>query len=186
MDQQARLTRLAQLAVSVGANVQPGQLVVVSGTVEHAPLMREIARAAYRSGARLVESHYQDRHFTRAQIELGPDESMGETAPWLLTMMKTLSAENGAVIQVTADAEPNLFADLDTKKVGKWRPREFMAEWGRIISDRSATGRSWRLPARDGPGRYSANRTSMLCGKRLRRPCGSTEKILSLLGESTA
>jgi aminopeptidase len=131
--EQDRLTRLAQLAVSVGANVQPGQLVVISGTVEHAPLMREIARAAYRAGAKQVEPVYQDRHFTRAQIELGPEESLGETAPWLMTMMKTLATEHGAYVQVVADAEPELLADLDGTKAGKWRPRELMAEWGRVI-----------------------------------------------------
>jgi hypothetical protein len=41
-----RLQRLARLAVEVGANVQPGQYVLVRGRVEHAPLAREIARAA--------------------------------------------------------------------------------------------------------------------------------------------
>jgi aminopeptidase len=149
MIEQERLTRLAQLAVSVGANVQPGQLVVVTGTVEHTPLIREIARAAYRAGARQVEPVYQDRHFTRAQIELGPEESLGETAPWLLAMMKTLSSQNGAYIQVTADAEPNIFADLDGKKVGKSRPREFMAEWGRVISERSV---NWTIVAAPSAG----------------------------------
>jgi leucyl aminopeptidase (aminopeptidase T) len=49
MDEAERLTRLAELAVRIGANVQPGQLVVVNGMVENAPLMREIARAAYRA-----------------------------------------------------------------------------------------------------------------------------------------
>ena len=149
MSEPDRLTRLAQLAVSVGANVQPGQLVVVTGTVEHAPLMREIARASYRSGAKQVEPYYQDRHFTRALIELGPEESIGETAPWLLAMMKTLVAEKGAYIQITADAEPALLGDLDGNKVGKWRPRELMAEWGRIISDRSV---NWTIVAAPSEG----------------------------------
>jgi aminopeptidase len=128
----------------VGANVQPGQLVVITGNVEHAPLMREIARAAFRAGARQVEPVYQDRRFTHAHIELGPEESLGETAPWFLTMMQTLDAQHGAYIQVVADAEPKLLADLDGKKVGKWRPRELMAEWGRVINDRSV---NWTLVA---------------------------------------
>lgn len=149
MSEQDRLARLAQLAVSVGANVQPGQLVVILGTVEHAPLMREIARAAYSAGARQVEPVYQDRHFTRAQIELGPEESLGETVPWLMTMMKTLSTEHGAYVQVVADAEPDLFADLDSTKAGKWRPRKFMAEWGRVIGERSV---NWTLVAAPNEG----------------------------------
>jgi aminopeptidase len=136
MNQQQRLTRLAELTVKVGANIQPGQLVVVTGLVEHAALMREIARAAYGAGARLVEPVYQDRHFTKALIELGPDESIGATAPWLMSMMKTLVAEKGAYIQVTADAEPTLLSALDGSKVGRSRPRELLQEWGRVIDER--------------------------------------------------
>jgi aminopeptidase len=136
MNQQERLTRLAELTVKVGANVQPGQLVVVTGLVEHAALMREIARAAYGAGARLVEPVYQDRHFTKALIELGPDESIGATAPWLMSMMKTLVAEKGAYIQITADAEPTLLSALDGNKVGRSRPRELLQEWGRVIDER--------------------------------------------------
>jgi aminopeptidase len=128
----------------VGANVQPGQLVVVTGTVEHAPLMREIAREAYRAGARLVEPYYQDRRFTRAHIELGPEDSLGATAPWLMTMMNTLRTEHGSYIQVVADAEPNLLADLPSAKAGKWRPREFIAAWGKAIGERSI---NWTIVA---------------------------------------
>ena len=149
MDPQERLRRYAELTVSVGANVQPGQLVVITGIVEHAPLMREIARAAYRAGARLVEPYYQDRHFTRALIELGPESSVGEAVPWNLTMLKTLAQQNGAYIQVVADAEPMLLSDLDESKVGRWRPREVGAEWGRIINDRSV---NWTLIAAPSAG----------------------------------
>ena len=53
----ARLEKYAELAVRVGANVQPGQTVFVQGFVEHAELMRAIARAAYAAGARYVEPH---------------------------------------------------------------------------------------------------------------------------------
>jgi len=95
MDEAERLTRLAELAVRIGANVQPGQLVVVNGMVENAPLMREIARAAYRAGAQRVEASYRDMHFVRALIELGPVESLGMSAPWDLAMVETSSRTKG-------------------------------------------------------------------------------------------
>ena len=149
MQEQDRHTRYAHLTVSVGANVQPGQVVVVTGNVEHAPLMREIAREAYRAGAGMVEPVYQDRHFTRAQIELGPEAALGDTAPWLLTMMDTLRAEHGSYIQVVADAEPSLFADLPASKTGKWRPKALLAAWGDAIGERSI---NWTLVAAPSEG----------------------------------
>jgi aminopeptidase len=138
-NQAERLRRLAQLAVSVGANVQPGQLVVVSGLVENAPLAREIARAAYEAGASLVEPRYLDRHFTRALVELGPESSLGASAPGEVAMLKTLTAERGAFIQISGDAEPKLLADLDGARVGRAQPRDVLAEWEKMVSHRLVT-----------------------------------------------
>ena len=137
-----RLTRMAELAVRVGVGVQPGQLVVVLGQVENASLTREIARAAYRAGASFVGSRYTDQHLTRALIELGPEASLSASTPWDVTMLKTLTAERGAYIQVSGDAEPDLLADLDGNRVGRARPHDFVVEWGRMVSERLV---SWTI-----------------------------------------
>jgi aminopeptidase len=135
MDEGQRLQRLAELAVLVGANVQRDQLVVISGMVENAPLMREIARAAYRAGAHRVEATFRDMHFTRAMVELGPEAALSETMPWDLAMLRTLIARKGAFIQVSGDAEPTLLADLDGQRVGRAQPVELINEYTRAISD---------------------------------------------------
>ena len=137
-----RLRRLAELAVSVGVDVQPGQLVVVLAQIDHAPLAREIARAAYRAGASLVQSRYIDRHFTRALIELGPEASLSASAPWDVSMLKTLVAERGAYIQVSGDSEPELLSDLDGGRVGRARPLEFVTQWAHMVNERLV---SWTI-----------------------------------------
>jgi aminopeptidase len=128
-----RLRRLADLTVRVGANVQPGQLVVINGFVENAPIMREVARAAYSAGASHVQLDYMDRHLTRALVELGPEESLSYSAPWSLKMMNTLAEERGCFIQVSGDPAPQLLADLPGDRVGKARPKEVIAEWIRMV-----------------------------------------------------
>lgn len=137
-----RLTRMAELAIRVGVDVQPGQLVVVWGQVENAPLTREIARAAYRAGASFVGSRYTDQHLTRALIELGPEASLSASTPWDVTMLKTLTAERGAYIQISGDPEPDLLADLDGNRVGRARPHDFVVEWGRMVNERLV---SWTI-----------------------------------------
>src|SRR5713226_3790696 len=133
---------MAELAIRVGVDVQPGQLVVVLAQVENAPLVREIARAAYRAGASYVGSRYTDQHLARALIELGPDASLSASTPWDVTMLKTLTAERGAYIQVSGDPEPDLLADLDGNRVGRARPHDFVVEWGRMVSERLV---SWTI-----------------------------------------
>src|SRR3954470_16242464 len=74
---------LAQLAVRVGANVAPGQdVVVLAFDVEHAPLARAIADEAYRAGARFVSVFYWDQHVKRSRLLNAPEESLEDTPSW--------------------------------------------------------------------------------------------------------
>lgn len=77
-----RLEKYAELAVRVGANVQPGQETIVLSLVEHAPLARALTRQAYRAGASYVHVLYGDDHVRRAMIELGPDEALSYAPEW--------------------------------------------------------------------------------------------------------
>ena len=136
MAEDTRLERYAELAVRVGANVAPGQLVEVYGLVEHAPLVRAIARASYEAGARYVDLLYTDNHIRRALIELAPEESLDHSAPWLLTRARAWSDEGGATIALTGDPEPDLLGDLDQDRVGRARPRELVSEYFRQANER--------------------------------------------------
>lgn len=131
--EQDRLQRLARLAVEVGANVQPGQLVMVRGRVEHAPLAREVARAAYRAGASFVQASYSDRHFDRALIELGPEESLTHTPAGDLATLQELGSRNGAIISITGEPAPSLLSDLDQARVGKLRPIALQKKFNELI-----------------------------------------------------
>ena len=119
----SRLRRYAELAVRVGANVAPGQIVEVYALVEHAPLVREVVRVAYEAGARYVDVLYADQHVRRALIEHGPDDALTDSAPWLLARTRAWSEERGAQIVLAGDPEPDLLADLDQTRVGRAQPR---------------------------------------------------------------
>jgi aminopeptidase len=128
VDQKTRLERYAELAVRVGANVEEGQIVVVAGLVEHAPLVRAVTRAAYEAGARYVDAVYRDQHVRKAMIELGPEETLTWTPPWLLERERMLAEEHAAVVAITGDPEPDLMADLDQSRVGRARMLDLAKE----------------------------------------------------------
>jgi aminopeptidase len=130
-----REDRYAELAVRVGANVQPGQLVEVLARVEHAPVARAVTRAAYRAGAAYVDVYYSDQHIRRALIEGAADELLSWTPPWLLKRAKQVGDERAAVVALTGDAEPNLLADLPGERVGKARMLELAEESNRQINE---------------------------------------------------
>ena len=136
MNPDERLRRYAELAVRVGANVQPGQDVHVNCLVEHAPLARAVAREAYRAGARWVEVLYSDLHLRRALIELGPEETVGYAPPHYVEEIKSWRETRPAVIHLTGDPDPQLLADLDPTLVGRARPQEVDKAYLPLVMDR--------------------------------------------------
>ena len=119
-----RLHRYARLAVQVGLNLQPGQILGVNALVEHAPLARAIAQEAYTAGARYVDVSYSDQHVRRAHIASAPDDQLGFSPPWLVERYDELGRVGGALIAISGNPEPELYADLDGERVGKVRMRE--------------------------------------------------------------
>lgn len=135
-DPDERLRRYAELAVRVGANVQPDQEVVVFCQVEHATTARAIVREAYKAGARRVVVRYADQHVRRAAIELGPEEMLGASPEHQLDWVRSWRETRPALIQLTGDAEPELFADLDPVLVGKSEPRDLNALYRPLVAER--------------------------------------------------
>jgi aminopeptidase len=130
-----RLDRYAELAVRVGANVAPGQIVGVSGLLAHAPLVRAITRAAYAAGASYVDVEYSDMHVRKAFVEGAPEESLDWSPPWRLARMQAFGDAKAASISITGDPEPDLLADVDGERVGRAVPKELQELGGRLVLD---------------------------------------------------
>jgi aminopeptidase len=117
-----RLERYAELAVRVGANVQPGQEVFILPKVEHHELARALARQSYRAGASYVHVRYQDSHVLKAMIGLGPDEALTYSPEWMKSFFRSMSGN--AMLATTGDPEPELLSDIDGERVGRAVPHE--------------------------------------------------------------
>ena len=139
-----RLEAYARLIVGLGVNLRPGQQLGITALLEHAPLVRAIARVAYENGARHVDVLYNDPHTRRALVELGPAESLDWSPPWLIARQEWLSEEEGARIALVGDAEPDLLADLDPGRVGRARMTELMAASLRQATEQRV---SWTVAA---------------------------------------
>jgi aminopeptidase len=115
-----RLERYAELLVRVGANVQPGQELVILAVPEHAATVRAVARAGYRAGARRVVPWYRDPYVRRALIEFGPEEWPG-TPEFVLGWIESWDAST-ALVSLAGDPAPGLFDDLDPARVAATEP----------------------------------------------------------------
>jgi aminopeptidase len=114
----SRVDRLAKLAVGVGANVQPGQdVVVLAFDVEQAPVARAVADAAYRAGARFVSVLYWDQHVRRARLAHAPAGSLDFVPDWWETMIAECVQRRSALIIVWGDPNRALLDDVDSERV---------------------------------------------------------------------
>jgi aminopeptidase len=136
MTSEERLERYADLVVRVGANVQEGQEVVLFHQVEHVPIARAVARAAYQAGARRVHSQPADLHIRKAAIEFGPEEELGVTPDYFLDWARTWRDTKPAIIQLTGNPDPGLFQGLDPALVGKAEPRDLRELYLPLVTER--------------------------------------------------
>ncbi|MFH5773128.1 aminopeptidase [Paracoccus sp. NGMCC 1.201697] len=112
------LARLADVAVRVGLNLQPGQDLVLTAPVEALPLVREIAASAYRAGAGLVTPLFSDDDIARARFRHGQDASFERAPDWLYRGMAQ-AFEGGAARMAIAGADPMALAAEDPAKVSR-------------------------------------------------------------------
>jgi aminopeptidase len=136
MSSDERLEKFADLVVQVGANVQPGQDVVLIYQVDHVPIARAVARAALRTGARRVLPIIGDPHLRKAAIELGPEAQLGHTPEYQLDWMRTWAEARPAIVQLTGDPEPDLFKGLDPVLVAKAEPNDARAIYLPLVLER--------------------------------------------------
>lgn len=139
----SELARYADLIVRVGANVQPGQIVLVNGLVEHAPLVRAVAESAYAAGARYVDVVYGDQHVRKAFVTHSADEDLSATWPWVLSRYQAL-LEGAALIAITGDPEPELLAGVDPARLGRAQPLDGMKLYVRAVTERLT---NWTIAA---------------------------------------
>jgi aminopeptidase len=130
-----RLDTYARLAIEVGLNLVPGQDLQITGLLEHHPLVRAIAGAAYGAGARYVDVNYVDQHVTRARIKHAPEDSLDWAAPHKIQQIEDLGAKKGALVSITGNPEPDLFRDLDGRRVGLTRATKLTEAHLRQITD---------------------------------------------------
>ena len=105
---------------------------LIASSIEHAPLVRAVARAAYGAGARYVEFRYADPHVRKAMIELADEEALTWSPPWVVDRINALGEAQSAQIAIVGEPEPELLADLDQARVGKARPIEAVKAYARL------------------------------------------------------
>ncbi|MDE3188834.1 MAG: aminopeptidase [Acidobacteriota bacterium] len=113
-----KLDQLAQVAIYVGLGLKAGQELVMTAPLEAVPLVRRITEHAYRAGASLVTTLYNDDEAALMRFRFAPDASFDHAAKWLYDGMGAAFKSGAARLAITG-ANPLLLSDEAPDKVGR-------------------------------------------------------------------
>lgn len=113
---QQQLTNYAELAVRVGVNIQPNQLLFISASIESAEFVRLVVSQAYEAGARQVFVDWADDAVSRIRFEKAPEESFSEFPEWKKIEREQL-AEKGAAFMSIISQDPDLLKGIDPSRI---------------------------------------------------------------------
>ena len=114
-----KLKKYAELLVRVGGNVQKGQLVVISCSVDCAYFGRLVMSAAYDAGAGEVRIDWDDDEAERETFLRADDKAFEKFPEWRVAKLKE-EADKAAVYLYINSSDPDSLADVDTARLEKW------------------------------------------------------------------
>lgn len=95
------LDRLGKVAVHVGLNLVPQQQVFITASLETIPLVRRITEHAYKAGASLVTTFFNDDENTLARYRYAAPDSFDTANGWIADAMANAYREGVARLAIT-------------------------------------------------------------------------------------
>ena len=115
----ALLDRYASLIVEFGANVQPGQQVLIITAPASAQLVRAVAAKCYARGAVFVDPWYFDPYVKRIRGRFTAEDTLDFVPSWYPTRLAELGEAHGSRISIGPATPPGLLSDIDPARSGR-------------------------------------------------------------------
>lgn len=113
---QQNLNHYAQLAVEVGVNLQPNQILFITASTDAVEFVRIITEKAYDLGARQVIVDFNDDVLSRLRFEKAPADSFSDFPEWKVMEREKL-AEQGAAFMSIVSQSPDLLNGIEPTRI---------------------------------------------------------------------
>ncbi len=176
MSDPALLSRIADLVVGFGANVQPGQILAITSEPGKEELTHEIAASAYRAGARFVDAWYFDLHVKRARLLHAREEDLDFVPSWYADRLLELGRQRCARVALSGPVTPGVMDGVDPARAGRDQ-LPFLAEAVQVVNDRTT---NWCVAPCPTPGWAGLVHPDLPPEQALDRLSGQIAEILRL------
>jgi len=144
------LDRYANLALTVGLNLQQGQPLLINASTEALPLVRALVARAYELGARSITPLLHDPQSVRIEFDELNDEYLDEVPPWFIEARISALKDGAAVISLV-DEDPNLLRGVDPARLQR-RQRALMRQRRAYLELIGAHAVNWLVIGAASPG----------------------------------
>lgn len=151
---QENLAKYAEAIVKVGLNLRAGQRLIITraGTrgvpLQFAPLVREVAKAAYKAGAKYVDVIWGDEEMMRLRAQLAPKGSFNEYPTWQVRGLMDMINNGDAMLSIVGE-DPDMLGGLDPEAVGQMQ-RAHLENWAEIGAKVTTNAVNWCVVAAAG------------------------------------
>ena len=114
------MEQFAELAVKVGANMQPNQEVVIRCDVKCANFAHLIAQKAYEFGAKNVVMEWRDEELDRINMLNASKETLTEIPHYLVEQWEYFIEHKCCLISISA-GNPNIYTGCDAEKLAAYQ-----------------------------------------------------------------
>jgi aminopeptidase len=127
---------LAELAVVLGANLQPGQILCLSSEPGKEQVARAVAEVAYQRGAKFVDLNVFDYYFKRARAVHSDPGLLDYVPPWYGQRLLSVGDHRCALVYLAGPAAPDIMDGVSPELVGK-DMLPHIRESSQVVNDRT-------------------------------------------------
>ncbi len=138
--------RYADLIARFGANVQPGQNVLISAEIVGRDFVDLVLQACYQAGAGYVQIGWVDPKTQHSRVMLSSEASIDYIPDYEVARHNQMADERWARIAITGEEFPDINNDLDPKRLGRMRSARAQ-KFRRYIDAQMSNQMQWTVVA---------------------------------------
>ncbi len=127
MSMNEALDRYADLLVTHGVNVQPGQVLLITAEAAVRDFAVRVVDAAYRRGVKYVQLDLIDGRAGRSRFLHSADEDLDFVPGFVKARFDELVDSKAATLRLVGSEDPDLLSDLDPAKLNRARVASYQA-----------------------------------------------------------